>query len=143
MFVAFSVFAGIAYWYYQDSQAALKQYAENQAKLEMALVTQKQATEALKADVARMNNTLTTLNREFIASRRVVADIQIALGKNSDGSIRDIGKNAIENPTAMEVELNKGTKEAFDCVEIISGKTGDYSEAEYFNCINGTDTDSM
>ena len=45
MFAAFAMFAGVAYWYYQDSQAALKQYAENQAKLETSLTIQKSATE--------------------------------------------------------------------------------------------------
>lgn len=143
MFAAFAVFAGVAYWYYQDSQAALKQYAENQAKLEVALATQTAATESLKADVKRMNSALTKLNREFTESRKIVSDLQIALTQDASGNVRDIGKNAIENPPAMEVELNKGTVEAFNCVEIISGNTGDYSEAEYFNCTNGTNANGV
>lgn len=143
MFAAFAVFAGVAYWYYQDSQAAIKQYAENQAKLQVALEQQKAATASLMADVKSMNRTITKLNKDFAESRIIVSDLQTALTQDGNGNARDIGKNAIANPPAMEVELNKGTIEAFNCIEIISGNTGDYSEAEYFNCTNGTDTTGM
>ena len=32
MFAAFALFAGAAYWYYMDTQKALRTYAENQGK---------------------------------------------------------------------------------------------------------------
>lgn len=137
MAAAFAMFAGIAYWYYKDTQEALKVYAQNQATLETALSTQKAATERLQSDIRRMGATLTKLNRDFEASRVIVSKIQNEL------DIRDIGKTAIVDPTAMEVELNKGTVEAFACIEILSGKTGDYSEAEYFNCTDGTTTNGL
>jgi cell division protein FtsX len=54
MIALFSAILGIFYWYYQDSQKALKQYAENQSKLEVALQTQIQVTEKLQQDLILM-----------------------------------------------------------------------------------------
>mgnify|MGYP000492026073 CR=1 FL=1 len=41
MFTAFAMFAGVAYWYYVDTQKALAVAAANQAKLETSLSIQK------------------------------------------------------------------------------------------------------
>ena len=44
MFSAFAMFAGVAYWYYTDTQKALAAAAANQAKLETSLSIQKETT---------------------------------------------------------------------------------------------------
>ena len=51
MALAFAAFAGVAYWYYTDTQKALRTYAENQGKLETALTSQKAVTESLQRDI--------------------------------------------------------------------------------------------
>ena len=51
MFTAFAMFAGVAYWYYTDTQKALAVAAANQAKLETSLSIQKETTASLQADI--------------------------------------------------------------------------------------------
>ena len=65
MFAAFALFAGAAYWYYIDTQRALMVAAQNQAKLEISLDTQKQATQALQKDLVRMTASINKLNIDF------------------------------------------------------------------------------
>ena len=136
MFAAFSVFAGVAYWYYQDSQAALKQYADNQARLEEALQSQKSATASLKRDILVMGTTLNTLNDDFTASRQRVQDLESLLQRGTDGRSLNVGERAIEDPDYIEKEINIGTNEVFSCFEILSGNDTDENDPKYINCIN-------
>ena len=62
MFAAFALFAGAAYWYYQDTQKALKTYAENQGKLESAIQTQAEANNALRNDIVKVQKAFTELS---------------------------------------------------------------------------------
>ena len=52
MSLAFCPSPGVAYWYYQDTQKALRVYAENPGKLQGAIQTQQAANEALRTDLA-------------------------------------------------------------------------------------------
>ena len=101
MFAAFSVFAGIAYWYYQDTQEAMRVYAANQAKLEQSLETQIQATQALQRDLRVMNETLVTLNDEFAASRKRVNELEEILVSGTDGRQISVGEREIEAEAAQ------------------------------------------
>jgi hypothetical protein len=138
MFFAFAMFAGVLYWYYQDTQAAMRQYAENNARLETALVNQKAATDSLIRDIRRIQTTLSELNNEFTKSRQRVADIELLFSQGTDGRILDFGDRAIEQPQVIEEALNKGTTEMFRCFEILSGKnSGDVDvQTQYINCVN-------
>ena len=138
MFAAFTAFAGVAYWYYQQSQAAIKQYAENQAKLESALVSQQQVTQQLLDDIEIMESVITTINDEFAKSRQRVRELEDKFNRSADGSSRDIGELAEEKPALVENVINRATAKTFRCVELLSGaviKPEELDDEELANCI--------
>tara|TARA_B100001057_G_scaffold457709_1_gene506260 strand:- start:310 stop:786 length:477 start_codon:yes stop_codon:yes gene_type:complete len=139
MFAAFAVFAGIAYWYYIDTQKALRQYAENQGKLETAIKTQASANEALRSDMANMQKAFTNLSEEFEEARQQVKDVENLFKKGTDGRDMTVGERALENPEYIEEVLNTGTTELFRCFEILTGAPlGDQdAQAKYVKCVDG------
>lgn len=146
MFAAFALFAGAAYWYYIDTQRALVVAAQNQAKLEISLTTQKQATQALQKDLARMTESINKLNVDFNSSRQDVLTLEKKFNQSANGKTRDIGKLAIAQPGMIQERVNKGSNEVFRCVELLSGQApiqGEADEKQFINCINSNDTDSL
>jgi nitrogen fixation/metabolism regulation signal transduction histidine kinase len=147
MFAAFAMFAGIAYWYYQDTQKALMQYAQNQAKLETSLTIQKSATESLQNSLKVMSETITQLNKDFAESRQKTKELETMFNQDKQGNKRDFGELTIEAPEYIEGQINKGSNEVFRCVELLSGqeaKEGEADDKEYIDCItSGNGTDSM
>jgi len=144
MFAAFAMFAGVAYWYYQDSQAALKQYAENQAKLETSLTIQKSATESLQKSLKVMSETLTQLNEDFAESRQKTKELETMFNQDKQGNKRDFGELTIEAPGYIEGQINKGSDEVFRCVELLSGqeaREGEADDKEFIDCI-GSNNDA-
>jgi len=144
MFAAFAMFAGVAYWYYQDSQAALKQYAENQAKLETSLTIQKSATESLQKSLKVMSETLTQLNEDFAESRQKTKELETMFNQDKQGNKRDFGALTIEAPGYIEGQINKGSDEVFRCVELLSGqeaREGEADDKEFIDCI-GSNNDA-
>ena len=143
MFAAFAMFAGVAYWYYQDSQAALKQYAENQAKLETSLTIQKSATESLQKSLKVMSETLTQLNEDFAESRQKTKELETMFNQDKQGNKRDFGE-LTEAPGYIEGQINKGSDEVFRCVELLSGqeaREGEADDKEFIDCI-GSNNDA-
>jgi len=143
MAAVFGTFALVAYFYYKNTQAELKAYAVQTATLESALEQQKQTTDALKRDIRLMQDTLTYLNNEFEKSRQAVSDIQVALSENSDGSKRDIGKNAIEDPIGVEEAINIGTDEVFSCISSLSQNGGNEGDKAIIRCPSDNATGGM
>ncbi|MDA9302616.1 hypothetical protein N8072_00640 [bacterium] len=138
MFAAFAAFAGVAYWYYQDSQAALKQYAENQAKLELALTTQAQAMESLKSDLALMQEVQQNLITAFSNSRELTKSLETLFNEDSDGNPRDFSVLSAEQPELVTKELNRGTHEVFECFENLSGNERNGTDQEYIDCFDNS-----
>ena len=64
MFTAFVAFAGLAYWYYLDTQKALRQYAENPRQTGRCNSNQAEANAALAKDSANMQIAFNTLTEE-------------------------------------------------------------------------------
>ena len=138
MFAAFAAFAGVAYWYYMDTQKALRTYAENQGKLEGAIAIQAEANQALAKDLQNMQKAFNTLTIEFEAARKQVEDVEKLFGQGTDGRDMSVGERAIEDPEYIEKVLNKGTTELFRCFEILTGaEVGDEdAQAKYITCVN-------
>lgn len=145
MFTAFAMFAGVAFWYYKDTQKALMVAAQNQAKLETSLATQKETTAALQADIKLMTKTIQELNQEFALSRLNVKRIEQLFTQAEDGTSRDFGELTIQQPEYVEEKIQKGNDEVFRCIELLSGqeaKPGEKENAEFIDCLNSnTNTD--
>lgn len=139
MFAAFATFAGVAYWYYQDTQKALQAYAQNQATLETSLQLQRQATESLQRDIVVMQSTITELNDAFAQSRQRVNELENKFNTSANGDARDLGAIAEQKPALIQRVINNGTKEAGRCIELLSGATPteeDYNNEELVDCIS-------
>ena len=115
MFAAFAAFAGVAYWYYQDTQAALPTYAENQGKLEGAIKQQSAANEALRSIWQICKKHLLHYPKEFEEARKQAEDVEKLFEQGTDGRDMSVGERAIENPEYIEDVLNTGTTELFRC----------------------------
>ena len=142
MFAAFAAFAGVAYWYYKDTQKALMQHTQRiKPNLETSLAIQKETTENLQADIKLMTDTIQTLNEEFAQSRLNVKELEELFTTSSDGSSRDFGKLTIQQPDYVEGRIQKGNDEVFRCIELLSGQEaqqGEENNAEYIDCISST-----
>tara|TARA_B100000900_G_scaffold89814_1_gene73194 strand:+ start:2295 stop:2765 length:471 start_codon:yes stop_codon:yes gene_type:complete len=138
MATAFAAFAGLAYWYYLDTQKALRQYAENQGKLQGAIQTQAEANAALAKDLANMQIAFNTLTEEFEEARKQVESVERLFAQGTDGREMSVGERAVENPAYIEEVLNRGTTELFRCFEILTGApVGDEdAQAKYVTCVN-------
>lgn len=140
MFVAFAAFAGIAYWYYQDTQKALRTYAENQGKLQGAISQQEAANKSLRSDLANMQIAFTELNTAFEEARQQVRNVEKLFEQGTDGRDLTIGERAIENPKYIEEQVNTGTTELFRCFEILTGAPlGDEdANSKYVKCVDNS-----
>lgn len=122
MFILMLAMGGGAYWYYNDTQERMRVLAENNAKLEIAVQTQKQAIEQQKKDIAVVNAEKNALNQEFQASRQAVDDLRGKFNKVSKVvGQRDIGERAIVKPKLIERVIDKGSNNVMRCFEILSG----------------------
>ena len=144
MFTAFAMFAGVAFWYYKDTQKALAVAAANQAKLETSLSIQKETTASLQADIKLMTQTIKELNQEFALSRLNVKRIEQLFTQDEDGTLRDFGELTIQQPDYVEEKIQKGNDEVFRCIELLSGQEaqqGEKENAEFIDCL-GSDTNT-
>lgn len=144
MFAAFAAFAGVAYWYYQDTQKALRTYAENQGKLEGAIATQAAANEALRNDLVNMQVAFNELNTAFEEARQQVRNVEKLFEQGTDGRDMTVGERAVEDPEYIEEQVNTGTNELFRCFEILTGAPiGDEdANAKYVKCVDSVNSDS-
>lgn len=144
MFAAFAAFAGVAYWYYQDTQKALRTYAENQGKLQSAVEVQEQANAALVRDIQNMQQAFNQLTTEFEKARKQVENVEKLFVEGTDGRDVSVGERAIEDPAYIQNVLNKGTTELFRCFEILTGApVGDEdAQAKYITCVDAVNNGS-
>jgi|TARA_B110000196_G_C21107132_1_gene645783 cell division protein FtsB len=122
MLIVTGVMGSGFYWYYQDSQAKLAILHENNAKLETAVVSQKEAIQQLEDDVEFAASIAKTTSVSLEAARKQVSVIERKFNKTSKllGE-RSIGKLALAKPRPVRKIINKGTNDVFRCFEIISG----------------------
>lgn len=140
MFIAFAIFGGIAYLYYTKTQAEMLQYAASAKAQEIALATQKAATESLLEDIKQIQKLQIQLQQDFEDSRQLTKSLETLFDKNAEGDPRDFGDLAAKDPDYVTKELNTGTQEVFECFEHMTGNTTEGSEDDrkYIGCGNDT-----
>jgi septal ring factor EnvC (AmiA/AmiB activator) len=136
MMAFFAAFAGVAYWYYQDTQKAMRQYAENQAKLETALSTQTAAFEQLQRDMALLQETQQKLQEDFIRSRELTKSLETLFKEGTEANPKDFNTLAAEQSELVTEELNRGTREVFECFEQLSGNGSNNGGKKYIDCFS-------
>lgn len=122
MLVVMAAVGGVFYWYYTDTQEKLAILHENNAKLESAVSTQKQAIESYKKDIVEITEQKRKVEQAFSDSRKSVDDLRNKFNKQSKLlGARDIGKLGAAKPRVISKIVTKGSNDAIRCVEIISG----------------------
>lgn len=108
-------------WYVTGLRAELAVSAENNRKMEEAVLQQQIALEQIQADQEKIRQANDDLNNTIKAQNQDMNALKNRFNTNADGSVRDIGKIALEKPTSIERAVNRGTKNALRCIEIASG----------------------
>lgn len=122
MIIVMGVLGGIFYWYYNDTQQKMAILHENNAKLETAMKTQKQAIEQYQSDIKTVTAEKLVVEKQFAESRQSVSDLQTKFNKVSKLlGARDLGKMGAAKPRSIEKIVNKGSINALRCFEIASG----------------------
>ena len=123
MAVVLAVVCGGFYWYYQDTQKAMAVFAENNAKLSVAVKTSEQAVASLQKDIKIANATVSKVNKQMQTIRGQNKQLNKRL---SEHEIAFLGAN---KPGPVGKILTGATKKVNRCFELLSGATN-YTEAE-------------
>jgi len=122
--------SGVGYWYYRDSQKIITTLTENNAELEISVQLNEQTIQSLEQDYGFAQQEIQALNQENQQIRR---NNQMLVDRFSDS---DIGVAASARPELVERLINRGTVNAFRCLELLSG--AELTEQER-NANNGTE----
>lgn len=123
MIIIMGVVGGIFYWYYTDTQEKMAILHENNAKLETAMQTQKQAIDQYQADIKIVTASKLEVEQQFAKSRKSVEDLKNKFNKVSKLlGARDLGKMGAAKPKSIQRIVNRGSKDVLRCFEIASGK---------------------
>ena len=111
MGVALLMLAGTFYWYYQSSQAEIKQLVANNATLEANVATLKGTIAEQNESIIRLEDSrrldqekILSLSTEFNAARKEVSDLRETFSRH------DFGGLSLARPKAIERIINAGTK---------------------------------
>lgn len=115
MFLLLLGAGGIGYWYYNDTQERLAILTSNNAKLNTAVELNEQTISSLETDYAKASGELATLNEQYSAIRRQNQALADKLQEI------DLTAAAIANADGIERAVNRGTKNAGRCFELLSG----------------------
>ena len=122
MFILMMAMGGIGYWYYTDTQEKMAILHENNAKLETAVATQKQAIEQQKRDMKIATGIHQDVVKKYTEARKQVASLDKKFNKVSKLlGARDIGKIAVTKPRPIQKIITKGSNNMMRCFEILSG----------------------
>ena len=120
---------GIGYWYYKESQARIQILTENNAKLEIGIALNEETINQLQTDYGMAQQALVRLNDENAAIRR---RNNLLIEKFADSNLGFLAEN---KPELIERIINRGTANAFRCMELLSG--AELTDKER-NATNGT-----
>ena len=115
MFLLLLGAGGIGYWYYNDTQERLAILTSNNAKLNTAVELNEQTISSLEIGYAKASSELATLNEQYSAIRRQNQALADKLQQI------DLTAAAIANADGIERAVNRGTKNAGRCFELLSG----------------------
>lgn len=132
LIIAIIILSGIGYWYYQGSQERITTLLENNNKLIAITKTQEDTMAFLEESYRKVSEQLNQVNQDLANSRR-----QNRLLSERLENI-DLGTAALVNPKGIERAVNRGTKNANRCFELLSGaelnqQEKEATDAETFN----------
>jgi len=118
--ILFSVISG-GYFYIQSLRSDLKLAAEVRGKLEDSIKAKDAAMEQTRRDLENMNRIQSDLNGRLRAAENTSNELARRFNVDRNGNERNLGRIAGERPAVVEVRINRGTRDALRCNEIITG----------------------
>jgi cell division protein FtsB len=119
MIVVLAVLGGVGYgavWYYNDTQARIQQLAENNAKLETAVATQRETISVLNDQAEKQAELTAELQGALQEAEQYQDDLRSKLQKH------DLTRLSEAKPALVEKRINNGTKALFDSLESDTSK---------------------
>jgi len=112
--ILFSVISG-GYFYIQALQGKLEAAAEVQQRMEGVITQQKMVMEQQQADMKKMQ----AINAEVAKiAQQAQNDVN---NLNRKFQQRDLAMSAARKPAEVEVRVNRGTRDALRCNELVTG----------------------
>jgi hypothetical protein len=110
--ILFSIFSG-GYFYIQSLEGKLEAAAEVQQRMESVIEQQKMVLEQNQQDIQQMHDINTKVSEIAQTAQQEVNDIRTKFAR-----FNAIAKN---NPTEAETKINRATRDALRCNEIVTG----------------------
>lgn len=134
--VVLASLAGGGYLYFKNVQAQLALAIENQKQLEAVVESQNMAMEQQKQDVELMRTLSNQISTEFNRSNQQVQDLRERFTQSANGQPRNLAETAFREPTMIEERINRGTRFALRCNEILTGSPVKETDADNNICPN-------
>lgn len=110
-----------AWFYVQTIRAELDAANERTARA-MDVVNEQAATlDKLQEDIKLIQNITQELGKKMADAEKSVVDLSNKFDVDSQGRTRDIGKEIIQDPVKWSKKINRATKDALRCNELVTG----------------------
>jgi len=103
------------YFYIMALQGKLEAAAEIQQRMEGVIEQQKVVLEKQQEDVRKMQQLNNEMAKKFSETQQEVAQLSQKFAN------RDLAASSLKNPDETEMKVNRGTKDALRCNELITG----------------------
>jgi len=103
------------YFYIMALKGKLEAAAEVQQRMEGVIEQQKIVLEKQQEDVRKMQELNKEISTKFSESQLEVSQL------NQKFSNRNLARSSLRNPNETEMRVNRGTKDALRCNELITG----------------------
>lgn len=121
IFLIVSSLATTGWFYVKNLQGELKLAAEKQARMDDVINAQKQAMDVVQKDLARMQTTQRELNTKIQEAEAANRELENKFNRTSSGRQRNFAELANKEPAKVEESINRGTKDALRCNELVTG----------------------
>lgn len=109
-------------WFYvQNLRAELDLASERQARTMDVVNSQKVALDQLQKDIQKVQEITNDLNVKMRKAEASVTGLKTKFEENSAGKKRDIGKDAERKPEIIQKIINRASKDAIRCGELLTG----------------------
>jgi len=109
------------YFFIKEQAAQLELAKEVQAKMESVIEKQGLAMDNMKADMERMGQVQKDLSSSISAAEKDNKALAKKFTEDAEGRERNLAAMAAEKPSVVEEKINRGTKDALRCNELLTG----------------------
>ena len=108
-------------WHVSNLKANLASSKANSAKLEQGIKEQQYLVDKMQEDVAMIQGINKQLQDENVENLKEIKKLTDKFNVKANGDKRDFGTLAAVKPKVIQRLINRGTKNAVRCLEILTG----------------------